>query len=104
MFYPFVIENRQRALILRDKLPSEFFLVCEARRQGEGMVICWARKVTAMWYWKIMKKIVNKRAQSILEYTMVAAVIGAAAVAMATYVFRSVQATQQMIQKEFKSE
>ncbi len=68
------------------------------------MVICWTRKVTAMWYGKIIKKIKNKRAQSILEYTMVAAVIGAAAVAMATYVFRSVQATQQMIQKESQAE
>jgi len=46
-------------------------------------------------------KIKKKKAQSIVEYTVVAAAIGAAAVAMATYVFRSVQATQQMIQKEF---
>ena len=58
-------------------------------------------KVTAMWLYK--KRMKDKKAQSILEYTMVAAVIGAAAVAMATYVFRSVQATQQMIQQEFRA-
>lgn len=42
----------------------------------------------------------NNKGQQILEYAMVAAVITAAAVAMSTYVFRSVQATQQVIQEE----
>ena len=46
----------------------------------------------------------NKRGQSLLEYALVAAVISAIAVAMSTYVFRSVQATQQKIQDEFANE
>ena len=46
----------------------------------------------------------NQKGQSLLEYAMVAAVISTAIVAMSTYVFRSVQATQQMIQEEFRNE
>jgi hypothetical protein len=34
---------------------------------------------------------------------MVAAIVAAAVIAMSTYVYRSVQATQQMIQNEFSS-
>jgi hypothetical protein len=34
---------------------------------------------------------------------MVAAIVAAAVIAMSTYVYRSVQATQQMIQDEFSS-
>jgi hypothetical protein len=34
---------------------------------------------------------------------MVAAIVAAAVVAMSTYVYRSVQSTQQMIQDEFSS-
>ena len=40
------------------------------------------------------------KGQSIVEYAVVAAIVTAAVIAMSTYVFRSVQATQQMIQKE----
>ena len=43
----------------------------------------------------------NNRGQNILEYAMVAAIVTAAIVAMSTYVFRSVQSTQQTIQREF---
>lgn len=39
-----------------------------------------------------------------MEYAMVAAVVAAAVIAMSTYVFRSVQATQQAIQTEFQKE
>ncbi|VAX37506.1 hypothetical protein MNBD_UNCLBAC01-562 [hydrothermal vent metagenome] len=49
-------------------------------------------------------KIRTKKGQMLLEYAMVAAVISTAIVAMSTYVFRSVQATQQMIQEEFSNE
>ena len=42
----------------------------------------------------------NKKGQSIIEYVLVASIVAAAVMAMSTYVFRSVQATQQMIQKE----
>lgn len=45
----------------------------------------------------------NHKGQSLIEYAMVAAVVSAAIVAMSTYVYRSVQATQQMIQEEFSS-
>ncbi len=43
---------------------------------------------------------INKQGQNLIEYAIVAAVVASAMVAMSTYVFRSVQATQQMIQKE----
>ena len=43
----------------------------------------------------------NHKGQSLIEYAMVASVVSAAIIAMSTYVFRSVQATQQAIQDEF---
>jgi Flp pilus assembly pilin Flp len=45
----------------------------------------------------------NNKGQSLIEYAMVAAIVSAAIIAMSTYVYRSVQATQQMIQEEFSS-
>ena len=47
-------------------------------------------------------KVVTKRGQNLIEYALVAAIVTAAVVAMSTYVFRSVQATQQDIQEEFQ--
>ena len=49
-------------------------------------------------------KEINNTGQNLLEYALIAAVISAVVVAMSTYVFRSVQATQQMIQEEFSNE
>ncbi len=46
--------------------------------------------------------VLNNRGQNLVEYAMVAAIITAAMVAMSTYVFRSLQATQQMIYDEFQ--
>jgi len=46
----------------------------------------------------------NHKGQSLIEYAMVAAIVSAAIIAMSTYVYRSVQATQQMIQEEFSSD
>lgn len=43
----------------------------------------------------------KKQGQTMIEYVLVVAAIAAAMVAMSTYVFRSVQGTQQVIQKEF---
>jgi len=43
----------------------------------------------------------NHKGQSLIEYAMVATIVSAAIIAMSTYVFRSVQATQQAIQEEF---
>jgi Flp pilus assembly pilin Flp len=43
----------------------------------------------------------NKKGQNIIEYAIVVAIIASAMLAMSTYVFRSVQATQQAIQKGF---
>jgi Flp pilus assembly pilin Flp len=40
----------------------------------------------------------NNKGQSLIEYAIVAAVISAAMITMSTYVYRSVQATQQKIQ------
>ena len=61
-------------------------------------MVCWTRQVVAMGLgtkW-------NHKGQSLIEYAMVATVISAAIIAMSTYVFRSVQATQQAIQTEFR--
>jgi hypothetical protein len=44
----------------------------------------------------------TKKGQNLLEYASVVAIIVAGMVMMSTYVFRSVQATQQMIQKGFR--
>lgn len=46
----------------------------------------------------------NRRGQNLLEYATVVALVTAAVIAMSTYVFRSVQSTQQMIQDEFTSQ
>lgn len=43
----------------------------------------------------------NHKGQSLIEYALIASVVSAAVIAMSTYVFRSVQATQQAIQTEF---
>ena len=60
------------------------------------------REVAAMW---LVQKFKNpKKRQSLIEYAMVAAVVSAAVIAMSTYVFRSVQSTQQMIEEEFQNE
>ncbi|MFC1510570.1 hypothetical protein ACFL49_02810 [Candidatus Omnitrophota bacterium] len=48
---------------------------------------------------KCFFKISNK-GQNLIEYAIVAAVVASAMIAMSTYVFRSVQATQQMIHQE----
>jgi Flp pilus assembly pilin Flp len=44
---------------------------------------------------------INKKGQNVIEYAIVVAIISSAMLAMSTYVYRSVQATQQMIQKRF---
>ncbi|MCD4780111.1 MAG: hypothetical protein K8S27_06125 [Candidatus Omnitrophica bacterium] len=50
------------------------------------------------------KKIKRQKGQHLIEYAIVAAIISSAVIAMGTYVYRSVQATQQMIQNEFTAE
>jgi type II secretory pathway component PulJ len=50
-----------------------------------------------------MKRLRSQKGQGLLEYVTVAAVVTAAVVAMSTYVFRSVQASQQMIQEELSN-
>ena len=46
----------------------------------------------------------DSKGQNLIEYAIVTAIVSAAIVAMSTYVFRSVQATQQMIQEEARNE
>jgi len=41
----------------------------------------------------------GKSGQNIIEYALLAAIIAAAAISMSVYVFRSIQSTQQEIQK-----
>ena len=43
----------------------------------------------------------TKRGQSLIEYAVVVALVSVAMIAMSTYVFRSVQATQKMVDEEF---
>jgi Flp pilus assembly pilin Flp len=59
------------------------------------------RRANAMWLIGKKKKR-HYKGQNLIEYATIAAIVAAAAVAMSTYVFRSVQATQQAIQKEFQ--
>lgn len=46
----------------------------------------------------------SKKGQNLIEYAIVVAVVSSAMFAMSTYVFRSVQASQQMIQQGFTEE
>ena len=43
----------------------------------------------------------NKKGQSLIEYALIVAIVSVAMIAMSTYVFRSVQATQKMVEEEF---
>ncbi|HOW35293.1 MAG TPA: hypothetical protein PL155_02605 [Candidatus Omnitrophota bacterium] len=43
----------------------------------------------------------NKRGQNLIEYAVIIALVSAALIAMSTYVYRSVQATQKTIEEEF---
>ena len=49
-------------------------------------------------------KIKNKKGQQLIEYVLVVAVVSAAMIAMSTYVYRSIQATQKVVEKEFGNE
>ncbi len=51
-----------------------------------------------------IKGAAGERAQNLLEYTIVVALVASAVIAMSTYVFRSVQATQQNIEEEFQKQ
>jgi Flp pilus assembly pilin Flp len=42
----------------------------------------------------------NTKGQNIIEYAIVIALVSAAMVAMSTYVYRSVQATQKVVEDE----
>ncbi len=52
---------------------------------------------------EIRKRSKRQKGHNLIEYAMVAAIVTAAAIAMSTYVFRSIQATQQVIYTEFIS-
>ncbi len=43
----------------------------------------------------------EKKGQSLIEYAVIVSLVSLAMVAMSTYVFRFVQATQKMIEEEF---
>ena len=45
----------------------------------------------------------NNQGQNIIEYALVVGLVSAAMVAMSTYVYRSVQATQKIVDEEFRS-
>ena len=48
----------------------------------------------------LLRCLQQTKGQSFLEYALIAAIVGAAIVAMSTYAFRAVQSTQQAIQQE----
>ena len=48
----------------------------------------------------MIRKLRNKKAQNLIEYAIVVALISAAVAALSTYVFRSVQATQKIITED----
>jgi Flp pilus assembly pilin Flp len=43
----------------------------------------------------------NHKGQNLIEYAIIVAVVASAMIAMSTYVFRSVQATQQAVQQGY---
>ena len=46
--------------------------------------------------------LLNNKAQNLIEYAVVIALVAAAMVAMSTYVYRSTQAVQKQIEKEMR--
>jgi len=48
----------------------------------------------------MMQKLKNRNAQNLIEYAIIVALISAAAAALSTYVFRSVQAEQKAITED----
>lgn len=46
----------------------------------------------------------DQNGQNIVEYAIVIALVSAAMIAMSTYVYRSVQATQKMVEEEFRNQ
>lgn len=64
--------------------------------QEWARVTCSARGTGTTWHVKLSQK-----GQNLIEYAIVVAVVVSAMLAMSTYVFRSVQSTQQAIQQEF---
>ncbi len=47
-----------------------------------------------------MRRIKKRQAQNLIEYSIVVAIVSAAVIAMSTYAYRSIQATQKMIEEE----
>lgn len=66
-------------------------------------IVCKTHEVAAMRL-SMKSQRRNRKAQTLMEYAMVAALVSAAVALMSTYVFRSVQATQQAIHDEFQKE
>jgi len=48
----------------------------------------------------MIQKLRNRKAQNLIEYAIVVALISAAVAALSTYVFRSVQSQQKMITED----
>ena len=44
----------------------------------------------------------NQKGQNLIEYAIIIALVAAAAVAMSTYAFRSVQAVQKQVEEELR--
>ncbi len=46
--------------------------------------------------------LLNNKAQNLIEYTIVIALVATAVVAMSTYIFRSTQAAQKQIEEQMR--
>ena len=57
-----------------------------------------------LWWGAMWQNIRSQSGQNIIEYAIVVALVSAALITMSTYVFRSVQATQKVIEEEFQNE
>jgi Flp pilus assembly pilin Flp len=51
-----------------------------------------------------MNRLKNNKAQNIIEYAVVVALVTASIVAMSTYMFRSVQSTQKALELDFSNQ
>jgi Flp pilus assembly pilin Flp len=50
----------------------------------------------------MMRRKEKRKGQNLIEYAIVVTIVASAMLAMSTYVYRSIKATQQMIQEGFR--
>ena len=53
---------------------------------------------------RLKNEVTKQNGQNLIEYAIVIALVSAAMIAMSTYVYRSVQSTQKVVEKEFRNQ